>query len=762
MNEGTTEATVRLRSMDYAGETVASLKIALLPGKGSGIPAPLIDASRDEDADRSIPPVQLLEGAEYRYELHGITGSAVVLEPREIFQPDTDDGLTGRIRPGLHTGALRVTLQLDEKSLGHAVLEVRSRKLGYVNEYQWMLSDIADQMTELVMDRFGATSAQFVADESRDAVTLYQRFAFIRALINAEGFQNAINQILRRPHLAWEEQAVAIRPGQGMKGGSRLSRELVRPGPRTRGIDGVISTLPMQIESYRTEATHDTTPNRFVRFALEHWIQVIGEIERALRSDGRGGFAAERGLAEIAQLNEQLSEILHHELFRGLGSLARFPADDQVLQKRDGYRDVFRAYLEFELASKLSWSGGDDVYGAGQRDVATLYEYWVFMQIAKTVGALVGTSFDLVKLIETRADGLNVVLKTGKETVLSGLVERHGRRLQVDLCFNKRFGKQSSLYKTGSWSQAMRPDYSLIVTPIEVGPFGQEPILVHFDAKYRVSLLKEVFCDDALDERVAGKDEVFRAGPVRDDLLKMHAYRDAIRRSAGAYVIYPGDDAGQQFFEFHELLPGLGAFALRPTANGGAAGESALRTFISDVLDHVATKLTAHEHSRIYQAQLYDHPNQLSKPWPNGYVSELPLTTSVMLGWVKSRAHWDWISKHKSYNVRALGRHGGQSLDARVLCAQLVLLYGPGTSEPVLARITSDPRLLSEAGMSATGYPSPNGEYICLMIQLIDAKKWLQGVDQKRIEALASDTGAEIGEPVAVTWADVNRCRLGH
>jgi len=63
--------------------------------------------------------------------------------------------------------------------------------------------------------------------------------------------------------------------------------------------------------------------------------------------------------------------------------------------------------------------------------------------------------------------------------------------------------------------------------------------------------------------------------------------------------------------------------------------------------------------------------------------------------------------------------------------------------------------------MSATGYPSPNGEYICLMIQLIDSKNWLEGVDQKRIEALASEKGADIGEPVAVTWADVNRCRLG-
>ena len=35
----------------------------------------------------------------------------------------------------------------------------------------------------------------------------------------------------------------------------------------------------------------------------------------------------------------------------------------------------------FELASKLNWSGGDYVYSAGKKNVANLYEYWVFFQL---------------------------------------------------------------------------------------------------------------------------------------------------------------------------------------------------------------------------------------------------------------------------------------------------------------------------------------------------------------------------------------------
>ncbi len=47
--------------------------------------------------------------------------------------------------------------------------------------------------------------------------------------------------------------------------------------------------------------------------------------------------------------------------------------------------------------------------------------------------------------------------------------------------------------------------------------------------------------------------------------LKMHAYRDAIRRTAGAYVLYPGDDQPKTKKGFHEIIPGLGAFAIRPS-----------------------------------------------------------------------------------------------------------------------------------------------------------------------------------------------------
>jgi predicted component of viral defense system (DUF524 family) len=65
---------------------------------------------------------------------------------------------------------------------------------------------------------------------------------------------------------------------------------------------------------------------------------------------------------------------------------------------------------------------------------------------------------------------------------------------------------------------------------------------IHFDAKYKVESLQGIFGkDDNLEE----ENEEQKKGHIQKsiDLLKMHTYKDAIRRTAGAYVLYPGTEA---------------------------------------------------------------------------------------------------------------------------------------------------------------------------------------------------------------------------
>jgi len=658
------------------------------------------------------------------------------------------------VRPGLYTGTVPVRVYGDGKELGGFAIEVRSKKLGYLDEYRWMIRDLADQMTEVVMNRFDPAQQQFSTDDERDALTLYQRFAFLRALIGNDDFQGALSEIVRRPHVAWEDIHESTPPGQGLRAGSYVSKQLARPGPRVAWSDGVIDTIPRKLDRQRTEVTIDTVPNRFVKFAVTRWRETIAQISEVLSQENNSQ-AIVRGRREVQETLDYLDALLAEELFRELGSLQKFPADNQVLQKREGYRGVYQAYIQFDVASKLCWEGGEDVYGAGKRDVATLYEYWVFLKLAELVSELCEIPFDFTDLIETKPDALNVGLKAGKQCVLRGVAERQGRKLAIEFWFNRTF--TTSGHVESSWTRKMRPDYSLKISPAKDERALFDPVFVHFDAKYRIDQLIEVFGES--DEKEAlGDEETYadaasnKARPLRSDLLKMHAYRDAIRRSAGAYIIYPGSEP-EVCREYHELLPGLGAFALRPTADGYASGSIELEQFIEDVIKHVASQITQHERGRYWLREVYSNEEDVSVSMPVApFLSAPPADTLALLGYVKNADHWGWIKASKRYNLRADKREGSVGLGSKELACDLIILSCPELNRAALARVVEIPELRTKEQMGDINYPNPRGTYYCFHLEFIDESQWSYNIESSLIEKLRVSLSSVKGLPEVVTW----------
>jgi predicted component of viral defense system (DUF524 family) len=98
---------------------------------------------------------------------------------------------------------------------------------------------------------------------------------------------------------------------------------------------------------------------------------------------------------------------------------------------------------------------------------------------------------------------------------------------------------------------------------------AHEIVHIHFDAKYRIEVLEQLLPSAESSESLDGENEIVEPSAPgmltskAADILKMHAYRDAIRRSFGAYVLFPGD-TNRRWAMYTEMLPGLGAFALRP------------------------------------------------------------------------------------------------------------------------------------------------------------------------------------------------------
>ncbi len=495
-------------------------------------------------------------------------------------------------------------------------------------------------------------------------------------------------------------------------------------------------TLPATIVTTRTETSVDNAPNRFVRFALEQWRAIVADIGAALGSAESTTASIERGIREVAALLARLDALLAADLFREVQPLTYFPAGNQVLLKRGGYRHLLSAYAQFQLSARLAWPGMKDVYSAGQRNVATLYEYWVYLHLGKTIARLCNRSFDLGSMIEPSKDGLTLRLHVGERRVLLGTVNRLGRTIRLELWFNRTFfadGKESG--GEGSWTRPMRPDCSLRagVTPAA----GQlEPVWVHFDAKYRVDTSEDAVGLEPEDE--PGESSAARTDWLPATMVKMHAYkrryspdgrrlRGLSRRRRRATI--PRAPRAAPW-------PGsLRAPAHRDRRRGRRTGHRQAPRRSPE--PHRAAIDAARARPLLGRASLFrEAPSSLVPAVP--FLVRPPADMVALLGYTKSAEHRAWIARALLYNLRADShRSGAVAVDARELGADHLIVYGEAPDEQVdLYRISGNVQLLTAEQLAQLGYPTPRGErYFCLLLEPIpsaDKPSWLDGTLVRR------------------------------
>lgn len=733
------------------GHDFGELLIANLPG-------------RQDTASSARGEVALREGGIYRYEI-STDATHVVVEPDELFDPDDESCKRGRLRPRQAVGRLRIRVVDPATGLaGTTEVDVLAVKLDHETEYRQMLTDISTFAAEAVLQGF-APSMLDLAPSELPAELLYLRFAMIAAYLQDPAFDAALARITSQPHRTWVSER-EIRPiGSPFPAGAAFRRAVCAPGPRVPwpGGPATLASLPATLTRDRAEASVDNSANQFVKFALERWraiaLELLDVLAEAAQNVESGPLR--RGLQIAADVGAQLDEYLAHPIFREVSSLRRMPTSDQVLLKRAGYREVFRTFAMTESGPTVRIDRGDmaDVFSASQRNIATLYEFWCFLAVVDSLGRVCGND-RTARAFAVAGDGLSLTMRSGRASKLSWTVARGGRQLRVEVFFNRTFSGGDD--RRGSWSQAMRPDCSVRIrpednTPSSV-PIRDLEVWLHLDAKYRVdNLLAQLTSAPDADESSEGPTTSGRA--KRDDLLKMHAYRDAIARTAGAYVLYPGSEILniRRHPGFKELLPGLGAFPLRPSSDGLPSSSQALDQFFNDVLDHVASQVTRDERHRFWTATVNrpGAPTVVSSLTTN-FLDEPPADTDVLLGFIRNSEHRGWIERVRQYNIRAGDRAGAVEIGGRELGAKLLLLYENRNGVLQVAGVAELVRWrpATAADLMDTGYPNPRGDlYFVADLEFVEQlPTWIDSID---LELLT--TNVRDGAPLVVTWWDVVR-----
>ncbi len=672
---------------------------------------------------------QLIEGNTYTYEFIDELGCYRCQFERQTeivrFHPNKDKHASeGTITTGIYVGHLtqEVICLNTREIVGKVSLEIQSTKSNYRSDYRLMLDEIAEYYTDLVLQQGSPVTQQLEVDKDCDSKTLYQRFSFVRSLIDSEGFSEAIHKIISNPVKKWTDAKI----DKNIVAVKRLSRSNIRQIASCRdrihlsdgfrkGLPSYLDSVPRKIDVEYKRDTADVLENQFVKYVLRTFVNFCNEIKTHAN-------ASETLIVEANHTIERLYEHLDNQFFRRISLPSQINMNSPVLQRKEGYREVLQAWLLYDLAAKLNWTGGDDVYDAGKKDVATLYEYWLFFKLLELVSEFFNIKAQAKKeLVDIDNNTINLNLKQGKMRMVYGRQETFSRLINVAFYYNRTFNKVTNdkdpIRSAGSWTMSMRPDYTLSLWPGEIMEDEAERedlvIHIHFDAKYR---LNKVLLDDKdVNNNIAEElDEEKRQQELkiykRGDLLKMHAYKDAIRRTSGAYVLYPGDE-NKEMRGFHEIIPGLGAFSIRP--GHWYEDSNYLKQFLAEIKAHLLDRTSNREKLSYYQHKIHEKANEgmlmESLPEPVGdNRSFIPDETMVLVGFYKNQKHLDWITQNYLYNFPAGTSNGSIHLSHDIVAAKYLLLHDHKLNAQLYKLTAIGPAFYGYEDMNSKGYPFDN------------------------------------------------------
>jgi predicted component of viral defense system (DUF524 family) len=714
--------------------------VALTPAKDakSDATAPLVEVDEAEAREHGETLVQLRESERYEYEILPENGADLRLRcslasrRRSLTVGKPDAGL---LETHSFCGTLLMELvegEVDDAkpAVASALLDVRSLKLDYRTEYRGMLRRLSEEIAGLVADARSSVKAGFQSsfEERTDEGWLQIQLELLRETLDSTDFSAALQRILSFPHERLSVVSDSIPTDRPIRWTPSAMRQMVTRNPRREVPAGHplrtnvgLESVAERVDVPRKSRDLDTPENRFVKFALEEF--------RAFLTHAEGVFEMCSGWGASAALSRRLAETvedwLGRGLFREVGPMRFAPLGSPVLQRKAGYREVLRWWLRFRTAAELSWKGGEELFHSGQRNVADLYEYWLFFELLGWFCKKCrdGNRPAIEELIEGLDEG-SPNLRLRKRMQLGpfvGAFAGQSRRLNARFAYNRRFEVTHDRHAGGSWTRRLHPDYTLTFWPeglSEAEAESQELLVhVHFDAKYRVESIEGLFGAEGEDD--ADEEDAKNPGNYkRQDLLKMHAYRDAIKRTQGAYVLYPGRaNEAVKLKGFHEILPGLGAFGVAPDENGVAQGLESLEEFLDEVLAHLGNRTTAQERVSYHVAESYT-----SKEEPVQYGSlvlaerdELnnkrralpPFEHHVVVAWYNSPEQLAWTLEKGIANVRLGDRPGSWHIPPEIASARHVLLRTHrGKVAPGLLRLTKPGyKIFTANDLKDSGYP---------------------------------------------------------
>jgi predicted component of viral defense system (DUF524 family) len=412
---------------------------------------------------------------------------------------------------------------VGEFSLSGISFKVVSTKISSAN-ISTMLLEISELSTSLIFGIRSPTGFKAQVNLVEHSPVPYHQLQYLRHVMlkiePGKRLQDYISRIEKNPTREFNRHRRTVPVGQTKRLDSRSIKAILSRPDRLSKLrdDSPLTSHPLARLLTFGEPEH-------AHFPAEIW-----ESSKHLSFDTlENRFVI---LSILAELNDSpfLNEV------SGLTSLS---SPSQALVKAEGYRELYCFWQDFTRHMALPVDPEQTSQLLEGNNIALLYEYWVFIRVVSAVGVATGL---------TPKDSPEIFRDELGSRLVNGMKVNFGSGISV--AFNQSYTrKQSTTYST-----PLRPD--VIIQNLDK--------IYVFDAKYKLKKINS-------DEQEFDKGDI-GGSYKREDLYKMHTYRDAIHGVTAAFVVYPGNEF--VFFERDGHLTknatsliepdGVGAIPLQP------------------------------------------------------------------------------------------------------------------------------------------------------------------------------------------------------
>ncbi|MBP3791229.1 MAG: DUF2357 domain-containing protein [Methanobrevibacter sp.] len=456
-------------------------------------------------------------------------------------------------------------------------IEVRSKKIDYFNQYSAMIADLSQHSLSLIFEVNSPLYQEFELDY-RQKETYYEDFMFLEYLFREDNLPSIFEYLSKNLHSQLKNNIETIHISFASNVNQYTLKNIIsKPNKLSKSkadfeiVRKLKGYIPLEIDQTKHEDIIDIPENRFFKYFLE----LIQDLVEKLLENSKEGYINDK----LLSFRDEIEYYLSNKFFNHISTMEYVPFNSQILQKKEGYREIFQYFLMLEFSFRLSWDEINNQFKGFEKKLSELYEYWCYFKILKVLNDLSVKKISFEDVFKINKDNWSISIKKGVQSRKRFYLNLYEHDIEIELFYNLRFS-DGSQYR--SYSLAFKPDYTLLVK------INGEINYIHFDAKYRseleiVNFYETINSDNELDKEIDERDAleekeyVFKDG----DIYKMHTYKDSILMTEGSYVLYPGNKT-KQFFQTNTIIPSVGAFSLTP--GNDDVEENNLEVFIKEVI----------------------------------------------------------------------------------------------------------------------------------------------------------------------------------